>query len=62
MAKTGKSLEVPALELAGTYWMKQPEFCPTLSKIAEADVLLPGTADRTEVEAEIVRLRLVRGN
>jgi hypothetical protein len=49
----------PCLELAGTYWMKHAEFCPTLSKIAQPDVLLPGITDRLKVQNEIVRLRVV---
>jgi len=36
--------------------MKNAEFCPILSKIAEPDVLLPGATERAELEAEIIRL------
>ena len=39
--------------------MKNAEFCPTLSKVAEPDVLLPGTTARTEIEAEIIRIHTV---
>jgi hypothetical protein len=47
----------PCVELAGTHWLLYAEYCPTLSKIAEPDVLLPGATDRVEVEAEIIRLQ-----
>ena len=30
-----------------------PEFCPTLSKVVEPDVLLPGAAYRETVQAEL---------
>jgi hypothetical protein len=29
-----------------------PKFCPTLSKVVEPDVLLPGVASRTTVPSE----------
>jgi hypothetical protein len=47
----------PCVELAGTHWLLYAEYCPTLSKIAEPDVLLPGATDRVEVEAEIIRVQ-----
>jgi hypothetical protein len=47
----------PCLELAGTHWMRNPEFCPTLSEVAEPDVLLPGATERNDVEAEIIRVQ-----
>jgi hypothetical protein len=46
----------PCVALAGTHWMNNAEFCPTLSKIAEPDVLLPGSTEHTEIEAEIIRI------
>ena len=45
------------MELAGTHWLLYAEYCPTLSKIAEPDVLLPGATDRIQVEAEIIRVQ-----
>jgi hypothetical protein len=47
----------PCVELAGTHWLLYAEYCPTLSKIAEPDVLLPGATDRIKVEAEIIRVQ-----
>jgi hypothetical protein len=47
----------PCVELAGTHWLLYAEYCPTLSKIAEPDVLLPGATDRVKVEAEIIRVQ-----
>jgi hypothetical protein len=47
----------PCVELAGTYYLRNPEFCPTLSKIAEPDVILPGAQERAKVEAEIIRVQ-----
>ena len=35
----------PCVDLAGTHWLLYAEYCPTLSKIAEPDVLLPGATD-----------------
>ena len=40
-------------ELAGTQWDGMPEFCPVLSVVVEPDVVLPGVAVRTFVQAEI---------
>jgi hypothetical protein len=37
--------------------MKNAEFCPTFSKVAEPDVLLPGSTERTEIEAESIRIQ-----
>jgi hypothetical protein len=51
----------PCLELAGTHWMRHPEFCPTLSGVAEPDVLLPGATERNDVEAEIIRVQFAKG-
>jgi hypothetical protein len=46
----------PCVELAGTHWLNNAEFCPILSEVAEPDVVLPGATQRVEVEAEIVRV------
>jgi hypothetical protein len=46
-------------ELSGTKW--NPEFCPTLSQVAEPDVVLPGDASRVIVQAEIERIRIAKG-
>lgn len=48
------------LELSGTEWKNKPEFCPTLSQVAEPEVVLPGVASRIAVQAEIERARIVR--
>jgi hypothetical protein len=45
-------------ELSGTQWKNNPEFCPTLSQVAEPDIVLPGVASRTTVHAEIERIRI----
>jgi hypothetical protein len=47
-------------ELSGTQWYDKPEFCPILSRIAEPDVILPGTVIRDEVEAEILKVRVAK--
>jgi len=47
-------------ELSGTQWANEPEWCPTLSQVAEPDVTLPGTANRAAVLAEIERVRVVK--
>ena len=39
--------------LIGTPWSGQPEYCPVLSVVVEPDVVLPGVAVRTVVQAEI---------
>jgi hypothetical protein len=44
------------LELSGTRWKNNPEFCPTLSHVAEVEVVLPGVANRTAVQEEIDRV------
>jgi hypothetical protein len=60
---TGESWEIiggPCLELAGTYYLCSAEYCPTLSKIVEPDVILPGTPHRPKVEAEVIRMQIAR--
>jgi hypothetical protein len=47
-------------ELSGTQWKNNPEFCPTLSKVIEPDVLLPGVASRASVQSEIERIMVVK--
>ena len=47
-------------ELSWTQWRNSPEFCPTLSLIAEPDVTLPGVAKRSAVEAEISMVSAVK--
>ena len=47
-------------ELAGTRWDGKPEYCPVLSFVAEPDVSLPGAADRSAIQMEIDRLRVVK--
>lgn len=44
-------------QLAGTRWMDKPEFCPTLSEVAQPEVILPGIANRKAVMAEIERAK-----
>ena len=48
------------VELVGTRWADKPEFCPTLSDVVQAEVLLPGVADREIVLAEIAQVRVVK--
>ena len=50
----------PCPELAGTHWLNNPEYCPTLATVARPDVVLPGATERVTVEAEIVRMRVVK--
>ena len=45
-------------ELDGTQWIGKPEYCPILSVVVEPDVVLPGVAARTNVQAEIERVRV----
>ena len=45
-------------KLAGTQWTGKPEYCPALSVVAEPDVVLPGVAVRTIVQAEIERAKV----
>jgi len=45
-------------ELLRTKWKDNPEFCPTISRVVEPDVLLPGVTSRAGVEEEIERERL----
>jgi hypothetical protein len=42
--------------LSGTQWSNKPEFCPTLSQVAEPDITLPGAWNRVAVQAEIDRI------
>jgi hypothetical protein len=44
-------------DLSGTQWNNKPEYCPTLSQVAEPDVTLPGASNRVAVQAEIDRIR-----
>jgi hypothetical protein len=44
-------------ELAGTRWKDKPEFCPTLSQIAQPEVALPGLGNREAVVAEIRQIK-----
>ena len=43
----------PCIELSGTKWSNRAEFCPTLSLVAEPDVVLPGASDRVVVEEQV---------
>jgi len=47
-------------ELLGTQWKNNPEFCPTLSQVAEPDIVLPGVASRATVQAEIERIGIAK--
>jgi hypothetical protein len=49
-------------ELSGTQWSNKPEFCPTLSQVAEPDITLPGAWNRVAVQAEIDRIRVVEAH
>ena len=53
-------LRGPCLDLAGTTWENRAEFCPTLSHVAEPDVVLPDVNSRLEVIAEIERNKLAK--
>jgi hypothetical protein len=53
-------LDAACSELSGTRWENSPEFCPTLSHVAEPEVVLPGVASRATVQAEIERIRIVK--
>jgi hypothetical protein len=60
---TGASWEIlneGCVDLAGTRWAHKPEYCPTLSHVVQAEVTLPGLADRDAVLAEITQGRLVK--
>jgi hypothetical protein len=60
---TGTSWEIlneGCVDLAGSRWANKPEFCPTLSYVVQAEVTLPGMADRDAVLAEIAQGRLVK--
>ena len=46
------------VELVGTQWNGEPEYCPLLSIVVEPEVVLPGVAVRTSVQAEIDRVRV----
>jgi hypothetical protein len=48
------------VDLAGTRWADKPEFCPTLSHVVQAEVILPGVTDREVVLAEIGQVRVVK--
>jgi hypothetical protein len=48
------------VDLAGSRWANKPEFCPTLAYVVQAEVTLPGMADRDAVLAEIAQGRLVK--
>jgi hypothetical protein len=47
-------------ELSGTRWKNNPEFCPTLSQVAEPDIVLPGVINRDAVQTEIEQNRVVK--
>jgi hypothetical protein len=47
------------VDLAGTRWAAKPEYCPTLSYVVQAEVTLPGMAERDTVLAEIAQGRVV---
>ena len=47
------------VDLAGTSWANKSEFCPTLSQIVQAEVILPGVAEREAVLAEIAQGKVV---
>ena len=47
-------------ELLGTQWSNKPEFCPTLSHVAQPDVVLPGVGSRSAVQAEIERVKVIK--
>src|SRR5450631_207204 len=60
---TGTSWEILSagcVDLAGTRWADKPEFCPTLSHVVQAEVILPGVTDREVVLAEIAQVRVVK--
>ena len=40
-------------DLIGTQWEGSPQFCPTLTVVAEPDMILPGVTIRARVQAEI---------
>jgi hypothetical protein len=48
------------VDLVGTRWAAKPEYCPTLSDVVQAEVILPGIADREVVLAEIAQVRVVK--
>ena len=48
------------VELSGTRWKDKPEFCPTLSEVAEPEIVLPGVADRALVQQEIDREKVIK--
>jgi hypothetical protein len=47
-------------ELLGTQWNGQAQILPDIIMVAEPDVSLPGASNRTEVQAEIDRVRIVK--
>ena len=60
---TGTSWEIlneGCVDLAGTRWASKPEYCPTLSDVVQAEVILPGITDREVVLAEIAQVRVVK--
>jgi len=48
------------VDLAGTRWADDSRFCPTLSHVLQAEVMLPGLVDREVVLAEIAQVRVVK--
>ena len=46
-------------DLPGTEWENKPEFCPTLSRVVEPEIVLPGVASRAAVQEEIERARII---
>ena len=60
---TGTSWEIlnaGCVDLVGTRWAAKPEYCPTLSDVVHAEVVLPGVTDREVVLAEIVQVRVIK--
>jgi hypothetical protein len=45
-------------ELSGTKWKDNPEFCPTISRIVEPEIVLPGITNRAVIQEEIDRASL----
>ena len=58
---TWKILNGSCTELIGKPWSGKHEYCPILSLVVEPDVILPGLASRTEVQADVDRLKTVSG-
>jgi hypothetical protein len=48
------------VDLAGIRWSDNSAFCPTLSHVIQAEVMLSGLVDREVVLAEIAQVRVVK--